>query len=128
MRRRTLEVRRESPDDQTVVYTLTGDLFGSSQGYAFQEEVREKIAGGARKIVVDLAAVRRIDSAGVGILVAMMFSASQAGGGLVAAALPPQVESVLGITMLLEHIGRADSVEEARVKLDGMIKSETVNP
>jgi anti-anti-sigma factor len=117
---KNLEVRDESRDEQTWIYTLSGNLFGSSQGYDFQEAVRQKIGSGVKKIVIDLAAVERIDSCGVGILVATMWSASQAGAGLVLAALSPTVEKVLSIAMLLDHIDHADSVEDALTRLDWM--------
>ena len=115
-----LEVVSEARDDQTWIYTLSGSLFGSTEGYAFQDEVREKIAGGVKKIVIDLAAVNKIDSSGIGILVAMMWSASSGGVGLVLASLSNTVEKVLSIAMLIDHIDHADTVPDALARLDGM--------
>ena len=120
MWRKKLEVCGEARDRETWIYTLSGNLFGSAEGYAFQEETRERIRSGTKKLVVDLAAVDRIDSSGVGILVATMWSASQAGAGLALASVTPKVERVLSIAMLLEHIEHADSVDAALVKLDEM--------
>ncbi len=114
-----LEVQNESIDDSTCIITLSGNLFGSSRGYELQNEVREKISGGSTSIVVDLAAIDRIDSSGVGILMAMMWSASQAGGRFILASIPPRVEKVLGIVMLLDHIDHAGSVQEALAMLEG---------
>jgi anti-sigma B factor antagonist len=116
------ELRYESAlsDGRTWVYRLQGDLYGTAGGYAFQEDVSKKIASGPKRVIVDLSAVERIDSSGVGILVAIMWSASRAGGGLVVAGLTPRVEKVLGLALLLDHIARAPSVEEAMVKLDAM--------
>lgn len=115
-----LEVRGEAHDDQTWIYTLSGNLFGSAEAYAFQEKARDKIGSGVKKLVVDLAAVERIDSSGIGILVATMWSASQAGAGLALASVTPKVERVLSIAMLLDHITHADSVDAALAKLDEM--------
>jgi anti-sigma B factor antagonist len=115
-----LEVSGRARDESTWIFTLTGDLFGSKQGYAFQEDVREKIAGGVRKVVIDLAGVVRVDSSGIGILMGLMWSASQAGAGLVLASLSPTVERVLSVAMLLEHVERANGVDEALALLDGM--------
>ena len=117
---RNLEVSAVDRDATTSIYTLAGDLYGLKEGYAFQEQVRTRIARGARKIVLDLAAIERIDSSGIGILVSVMFSASHAGGGMVLAAISARVEKVLGIAMLLDRIERAASVDEALEKLDGM--------
>lgn len=113
-----LECRVEAVDGQTWLYRMVGDLFGSPQGYAFQEDVRQKVAAGARRIVLDLAQVRRIDSCGVGILVTVMWSASHAGGALALASLPPHVERVLGLALLLDRITNAATVPEALAKLD----------
>jgi len=120
---KSLEVQSVARDDQTWVYTLTGDLYSNTDGYGFQEEVRGKIAAGAKGIVIDLAGVKRIDSSGIGILVAVMWSASNAGGKLVLAALSPKVHDVLSIAMLLDHIDHADSTEEALAKLEAALSS-----
>ena len=94
---------------EVIVYTLTGALMGMPTSYELQDEVRGRIADGARRIVLDLEGVTKIDSAGVGILASLMWSASQAGANLVLATLPPTVEKILGIAMLLERIDHADS-------------------
>ena len=55
---KNLVVQSEARGDRTWVYTLSGDLYSNNQGYEFQEEVRGKISGGARGIVIDLAGVK----------------------------------------------------------------------
>ena len=52
MRQMKLEVRDEVREGGTRVYTLAGSLYGSSEGYGFQEEVRQQIAdfGGVDKV------------------------------------------------------------------------------
>lgn len=117
---RNLEIKTTSRDETTCIYSLSGFLCGSSQGYEFQEKVRETVAGGKRKVLIDLENLERIDSSGIGILVTCMWSASRAGGGLALASLPAHVEKVLGIAMLLDHIEHADTVDQALAKLDGM--------
>lgn len=99
--------------DTTAVYTVAGKLFGSPAGYALQEEIRQKVAGGQRRLILDLESVQRIDSSGVGILVAIIWSTTQAGGNVVLATVPPAVEKVLGLTMLLGHVDHAPTVAEA---------------
>ncbi len=111
--RQDLTYELDTRSDGTAVYRLTGDLFGSAKGYAFQDAVRKGISAGERRVVLDLAGVGRIDSSGVGILVAIMWSASNGGAALVLASLPAVVERVLGIALLLPHIAHAPTVEEA---------------
>jgi anti-anti-sigma factor len=115
MTRIKLEYNCETPDgtDGLVVYSLTGNLLGSPEAYAFQDDVRSKVAAGLQKIVIDLDDTEKIDSCGVGILASVMWSASQAGGGMVLVSVPEQVEKVLGIVMLLDRIDHADSCDQA---------------
>jgi len=113
-----LEVHEEVRDDHTRIFTLSGCFFGGAEGYAFLEDVRQKISSGTARIVFDLSAVKKIDSSGIGILVASMWSASGAGSRLVLASISTVVEKVLSIAMLLDHIDHADTVEEALAKLD----------
>jgi anti-anti-sigma factor len=115
-----LEVESESRDDTTRIYTLSGALFASDDSYAFQQQVRDEIAGGARKIVIDLSSVEKIDSLGIGILVALMWSVSQAGGGMVLAAIPSRVGKIFEIAKLLDHIDHAESATAALAMLDAM--------
>lgn len=117
MTRHTLRYTVEPRDEAILIFHLSGDLYGSDEGYAFQNEVRAKVAAGHRKIVIDLGEVRRIDSSGVGILVAVMWSCYQAGGALALASLPSTVEKVLGIAMLLDRMTHAGSVDEALTRL-----------
>jgi anti-anti-sigma factor len=107
-------------DGGIEVFTLEGDLFGSTGAYDFQENVRAKLTLGTRGVVIDLEKVTRIDSTGIGVLVALMWSASSSAAGLVLASLPGRVEKILEIAMLLDHIDHADSVDEAVRKLQAM--------
>jgi anti-anti-sigma factor len=118
--KKKLEFSANQRDDRTWIYTVSGHLYGLNNGYTFQDDVRERVSAGVRKVVVDLSRVERIDSSGIGILASIMFSASQAGGGLVLAALPKRIEQLLSMAMLLDHIDHADSVDEALARLDAM--------
>lgn len=118
--RKPLEVRVTDTASGVRVYTLDGDLFGSTGGYAFQDQVRDAVAAGTRRIALDLSHVERVDSAGIGILITVVFSASRAGGGLVVACLSKHVENALGIAMLLDHVDRAATLDEALRKLEAM--------
>jgi anti-anti-sigma factor len=102
-----------------VVFTLAGPLNGLEAAYDFQDKVRQEITGGCRKIVIDLAGVERIDSCGIGILASLMWSASQAETAMVFAAIPRQIEKLLQIVMLLDHIDHAPSREAAIAMLQG---------
>jgi anti-anti-sigma factor len=122
MTKKRFEYSSETPagaDGGLVVFTLAGPLNGLEAAYDFQNEVRRKIAGGCRKIVLDLAGVERIDSCGIGILASLMWSASQAGAGMVLAAVPSHVEKLLQVVTLLDHVDHAESRETAIALLQG---------
>ena len=115
-----LTYETETRENGTLFYKLSGWLYGTTTGYAFQEEVRKKVAGGNRRFVIDLSGVQRIDSCGIGILAAAIFSAQKAGAGVVLAALPDPIKRMLGLTMFLDHISTSDSVDEAFAKIETM--------
>lgn len=109
MTRSKFEFTREILDEAgIVIYAPSGPLCGTSPSYELLEEIRGQIAGGTNKIVIDLARVEKIDSCGIGILASVMWSASEAGGKMVLASVPPYVERLLGIVMLLDRIDHAD--------------------
>lgn len=62
--------------------------------------VEEAVTAGHRSVVVDLAGVAFIDSSGLGMLVAGLKHARQAGGELRIAAPGDQVRTVLSLTRL----------------------------
>lgn len=120
MAKKVLEFSCETPagaGPDLAVYAVRGNLYGSSQAYGFQDDVRQKIAGGTKKIVIDLADAEKIDSCGIGILASVMWSASEAGGGMVLVKVPEQVEKLLSMVMLIDRIDHAESCEEAIAKL-----------
>jgi anti-anti-sigma factor len=115
-----MSIEIKEHESGTLIFALNGNLHGSPEGYEFQDEVRNRFSAGARRIIVDLAEVGRIDSCGIGILAAIAMSAQNAGGGLVLASLPQRIEQILGVTHFLEFVDHAGSIPEALQKLDEM--------
>ena len=112
-----LEIEVATPDPRTLVCTLSGSLHGTAQAYAFQEDVQNKISAGSNHVVLDLGGLQRIDSSGLGILIALMYAASSAGGRLILASAQERITKALGIALLLDRIERADSTAEALARL-----------
>jgi anti-sigma B factor antagonist len=113
-----LRFRSETPDAETRIFRLLGMLHGTPEGYAFQEEVRNRFAEGAHRIVIDLAKVDHVDSSGIGIFATLAASAQNAQAHLALAALPPRVEQVMKVVRILDVIEHAPTVEEALARLD----------
>jgi anti-sigma B factor antagonist len=77
--------------------------------------VADRIAGGDRLIIVDLASTDFVDSSGLGALVSCLKSARQAGGDLRLVAPSEQVAMVLRMTNL-------DRILQARASVDDALR------
>ncbi len=86
--------------DITVIQ-VAGKMVVGEAGTNVWERVREALDAGHRKIVLSLAEVTRLDSSGVGELVAAHTSAGRKGGRLKLAGLSPKLAEILQITQLL---------------------------
>jgi len=97
---------------------LAGDLWGYDATRFLLEAVHELEAKGARRVVVDLEGLMRIDSAGLGAIASAFVSLTRASGRLVLAAAPPKVHDLLSTTMLLQVIPLYPDVDAARRALE----------
>jgi anti-anti-sigma factor len=113
----TLRVDRHEREDW-VVLRVSGDLDLGS-GYRVREAIREAVATGSRRLVVDLTEVRFCDSTGVGVLIAARRLLRSCGGELrlvlpqsdpAAGAVPSQVHRVFAAL----GVRRLFTVEEER--------------
>ncbi len=65
---------------------------------SFFSEVRQKVEGGARQMVMDLAQVSYLDRASIGCLMDVHRLLQEKGGTLRLAALQPRVETMISMT------------------------------
>lgn len=79
----------------------------------FRDRVKNLIADGRTRLVVDLAQVKFIDSFGLGALVSALRVVRAAGGDLKLAGVPPSVEAVLRLTRLNTVFDCHGSMEDA---------------
>jgi anti-sigma B factor antagonist len=75
------------------------------------------VDAGDRRVVVDLAEVAFMDSSGLGALVTVFRSLSEAGGRLSLAAVQPGVRSVLRITSVDQVVDIFDTTEAAEAAM-----------
>jgi len=80
---------------------------------AVRDAVQTALAAGSRNLLVNLAGVTTIDSAGVGELVAAFTTVTNRGGRLKLLNLPPKVNDILQITQLIEVFDIFDNENEA---------------
>ena len=90
-----------------------------------KDKVNSLLNQGQKKIVLNLAAVPYIDSAGLGILVAMHLSAKNKGTALYLCNLGQKFHEVLQITTLLTVFEVYDTEAAAVASLSKMHESET---
>jgi anti-sigma B factor antagonist len=93
----------EATSGAVLVVRLAGDLDMKEAG-VLQTRLAERIAKGQARIVVNLAGVAYIDSAGLGALVATLKACTGQGGRLVLAAPGADVRHILTITRVDRHL------------------------
>jgi anti-sigma B factor antagonist len=82
----------------------------------FRDRVKNLIADGRSRLVVDLENVKFIDSFGLGALVSALRVVRGEGGDLKLAKVPPSVESVLRLT-------RLSTVFDCHASMDAAVRS-----
>ncbi len=80
---------------------------------AIRNTVRDVLDNGGRKIILNLAGVNHIDSAGVGELMAAFASVTNRGGKLKLLNLTKRLDEVLAITKLLTVFDVYDNEKDA---------------
>ena len=87
--------------DGVAVVALDGRIVLGEESNALREKVKGLLAAGKKKIVLNMANVTFIDSAGLGTLVAAHHSAKSQGASLRLSHLGAKFQEVLQITKLL---------------------------
>ena len=87
--------------DGVSVVALEGRIVLGEESNALREKVKSLLAGGGKKIVLNMSNVTYIDSAGLGTLVASHHSAKTQGASLRLSNLGAKFQEVLQVTKLL---------------------------
>jgi anti-sigma B factor antagonist len=96
-----------------VVLDLKGRITLGEGDQLLKDKVNSLINQGRRKIVLNLAAVPYVDSAGLGEIVGTYTTVSRQGGSLKLANLTKKITDLLAITKLLTVFETFDSENEA---------------
>lgn len=96
-----------------TVLDLSGRITLGEGSVALREAVRDAMAAGSKKILMNLADVNYIDSAGLGELVGAYTSVKNAGGELKLLSLSKKVKDLLVITKLLTVFDVKDDEKDA---------------
>ena len=110
----TLRISNREVEGVGVV-ELAGRIVLGEESNAMREQIKSLLAGGQKKIVLNLDHVTYIDSAGLGALVAAHHSARSQGAALKLAHLGSRFQEILQVTKLLTVFEVHDS-EAAAVR------------
>jgi anti-sigma B factor antagonist len=103
----------DSDSNGVTVLTLTGRVVLGEESNQLRTKLKELLGSGKKKLVLDLAEVKYIDSAGLGTLVAGFTTAQNQGAGMKLANLTKKFDEQLHITKLVTVFDVYETVGEA---------------
>ena len=107
-----MKISRTLQDD-IIIIRLEGDVMGGPEAGQLHEEVNKLLDQESMKAVLDLSAVKRMNSSGLGILINANTTFRQNGGRLLLAGLTPLVQNLLTITRLNQVFESYETVDGA---------------
>jgi anti-sigma B factor antagonist len=107
-----MQLAFEDKDDVTVVRVLETKLTYPVLA-SFFSEVRQRVEGGARKVLIDLGSVSYLDSASIGCLMDVHRLLQEKGGSLRLSGLQPRVETMISMTGVHKIVPLHREEEEA---------------
>ncbi len=98
---------------EALVLELKGNVMGGDDTKQFNEILHKLIDEGKTKVVLDLGAVKFMNSSGLGMLIGGLTTMKKAEGHLKLANVTEKIESLLIITKLIKIFESYDSVDKA---------------
>ena len=111
-------IRSEHIDEQCASVALVG-RFDARNAQTVKETLKQLVDAGAIHLIVDLAEVPFIDSAGLATLVSTLKLVRRVGGSVLLAGVQPQARTVFSLTMLDQVFSIHPTVEAALASLAG---------
>mgnify|MGYP001822444190 CR=1 FL=1 len=106
-----LKITATQTNVRTSQITLSGKL-DSETSVAFDQQIQTSINGGSCIIVLDMAGVEMITSAGVGVVMKAKTTLAKRAGDLMMLNMQPQIKKVFEIVRLLPTLTVFESTEE----------------
>jgi len=107
-----LDVKQRQAGDVTIL-DMSGEVRIGEGSIALRDAVRNLADAGNKKILLNLAGVRYIDSSGIGELIANYTTVSRQGGQLKLLNLTDRIQNLLVITKLLTVFDAYENEGEA---------------
>jgi anti-sigma B factor antagonist len=109
-------VTRFSEEDGIVVIRPERERIDAAAAPAFKAELQENVAPGARRVLVDLSAVKFVDSTGLGVFVSLLKMMGK-DGMLAITGSQPAVRRLFQLTGMDRVFRFLDTEEDARAAL-----------
>ena len=103
----------ERPTDGVMILDLKGKLTIGEDVELVKDKINSLIQQGEKKLLLNLAEVPYVDSAGLGEIVRTYTTVNRQGGSLKLLHLTKRIEDLLAITKLLTVFDTFDSEQEA---------------
>ena len=107
-----LELKERQAGDVTIL-DLSGEVRIGEGSVALRDSIKKLSDSGKKKLLLNLAGVKYIDSTGIGELIARYTTVSRQGGQLKLLNLTDKVQNLLVITKLLTVFDSYDNEAEA---------------
>jgi anti-sigma B factor antagonist len=107
-----LNINQRQAGDVTIL-DLDGEVRIGDSSTALRSAIRNLVAAGNQKLLLNLKGVRYIDSSGIGELIANYTTVGRGGGQLKLLNLTEKVQDLLVITKLLTVFDTFESEDEA---------------
>ncbi len=95
------------------ILEIKGKLMGGPETAEIHNRVKELVANGVTKVVIDLGKVTWMNSTGLGALMSSLTTVRNAGGDLKIARATEKVKSLFMVTKLITIFDNYETLEEA---------------
>lgn len=111
-----MNISKEQRADAIIIH-LDGDVMGGPEAVQLNDEINQMLDSGNLKAVIDLTAVNRMNSSGLGILINALSTYKQNGGDLKLAGANAAIRNIMKITRLNQLFENYETVDEAVASL-----------
>jgi anti-sigma B factor antagonist len=108
-----MELTLRKYDSDTTIFALSGSLLADHEGAQLFTAFEQAVSDGAPNVILDLSALKHVNSSGLGIFIRMLTRARTQGGDVVITGINSGVSNLFTITKLHTIFRFAPTVEEA---------------
>jgi anti-sigma B factor antagonist len=95
------------------ILELKGKMMGGPETAEVHQRIKDLVANGVKKVIVDLGKVTWMNSSGIGVLMSSLSTVRSADGELKIARATDKVNSLFIVTKIITTFDSYNSVEEA---------------